>query len=139
MVHKYEIRVRYSDTDQMQRLHHAAFIEYLEVVRIELLRSVGIAYDAIEKSGYLLPVSGLQITYRRAVAFDDVIRFETTVELKSQVRLCFSSNMFVEGRVIAEAAVELACIDGELHKPTRIPMELRSALQAYSVQSEEVA
>ena len=35
MVHKYEIRVRYSDTDQMQRLHHAAYVEYLEVVRIE--------------------------------------------------------------------------------------------------------
>ena len=138
MVHKYEIRVRYSDTDKMQRLHHAAFIEYLEVVRIEFLRSVGIAYDDVEKSGYLLPVSGLQISYRQGAAFDEVIRFETTLELKSNVRLCFTSTLFVKDRIIANAVVELACIDAMNHKPTRIPEDLGSVLQACSSQSEPI-
>lgn len=138
MVHKYEMRVRYSDTDQMQRLHHAAFIEYLEVVRIEFLRSAGIGYDAIEKSGYLLPVSALQISYRQGAAFDEVILFETTLELKSDVRICFTSNMFVEQSLIAEATVELACIDANRYRPTRLPEHVRSVLQACSIQTESV-
>lgn len=122
----------------MQRLHHAAFVEYLEVVRIEFLRSVGIAYDAIEKSGYLLPVSALKISYRQSAAFDDVIRFETMLVLKSEVRLCFMSNLFVGEHLIAEAAVELACIDAKRHRPIRMPEELLLALQAYSTQAEAV-
>lgn len=138
MVHKYELRVRYSDTDQMQRLHHAAFVEYLEVVRIEFLRSVGIAYEAIEKLGYMLPVSALQITYRNGASFDDVIRFETTLELLSDVRICFTSKLFVEKRLIAEATVELACIDSQRHRPTRLPEDLRTVLQASSIKSESI-
>ena len=128
MVHKYEIRVRYSDTDQMQRLHHAAYAEYLEVVRIEFLRSIGMAYKSVEEAGYLLPVSTLEISYRKGALYDDVIVFETTLEMKSDVRIAFHSRLFVDTALIAEACVELACIAADSHRPVRMPESMRSIL-----------
>ena len=133
MVHKYEIRVRYSDTDQMQRLHHAAYIEYLEVVRIEYLRSVGMSYKSVEESGYLLPVSTLEISYRKGARYDDVIAFETTLELASPVRMAFHSKMYVNGEAIANARVVLACIDAVHHRPVKLPEVLRDALAKVAV------
>lgn len=129
MVHKYNLRVRYSDTDQMQRLHHAAYVEYLEVVRIEFLRSLGISYHALEQSGYLLPVSKLQLNYRQGARYDEVLTFETRVVLDSAVRLTFRSEIRTSDAEIATAEVELACIDRVQHRPCKMPDELLEALQ----------
>ena len=64
----------------MQRLHHAAYVEYLEVVRIEFLRCIGFSYDALEKSGYLLPVSKLQVKcITEGARYDEVLSFDTRV------------------------------------------------------------
>lgn len=133
MVHKYDLRVRYSDTDQMQRLHHAAYVEYLEVVRIECLRSMGFSYDALEKSGYLLPVSKLQVRYRQGARYDEVLSFETRVEVLSEIRLVFHSAIHVSDRLIATAEVELACIKANGHRPQKMPELLISALEEASV------
>ena len=133
MVHKYEIRVRYSDTDQMQRLHHAAYVEYLEVVRIEYLRSIGMSYKSVEESGYLLPVNTLEVSYRRGARYDDVIEFETTLEMISEVRLAFRSKLFIDSTLIATARVELACIDAANHRPVRLPEHMRDLLSGMAI------
>ena len=132
MVHKYELRVRYSDTDQMQRLHHAAYVEYLEVVRIECLRSMGFSYDALEKSGYLLPVSKLHVRYRQGARYDELLSFETRVQVISEIRLVFHSEVHVSDRLIATAEVELACIDSNGHRPQKMPERLLLALREAS-------
>ena len=119
MVHKYEMRVRYSDTDQMQRLHHAAYVEYLEVVRIEFLRALGFSYSRLEQSGYLLPVSTLRVKYHRGVEYDEVLSFDTRVQVNSEIRLTFASEIHAADALVATATVELACIDAVRHRPCR--------------------
>ncbi len=133
MVHKYDLRVRYSDTDQMQRLHHAAYVEYLEVVRIEFLRSLGFSYDGLEQSGFLLPVTKLQIKYHQGVRYDEVLTFETRVVLDSEVRLTFQSQISASSARIALAEVELACIDRERHRPCKMPSALLEVLRSASI------
>jgi len=133
MVHKYDLRVRYSDTDQMQRLHHAAYVEYLEVVRIECLRSMGFSYDALEQSGYLLPVSKLQVKYREGARYDELLSFEARIQVRSEIRVVFHSEVHVSDRLIATAEVELACIDANGHRPRKMPQQLLRALKEASV------
>ena len=41
------VRVRYADTDQMQVVYHAKFIEYFEVGRTDAMRSLGITYKML--------------------------------------------------------------------------------------------
>ena len=136
MVHKYEMRVRYSDTDQMQRLHHAAYVEYLEVVRIEFLRALGFSYSRLEQSGYLLPVSTLRVKYHRGVEYDEVLLFDTRVQVNSEIRLTFASEIHAADALVATATVELACIDSVRHRPCRLPEDLLHALQKASTEVE---
>ena len=136
MVHKYKMRVRYSDTDQMQRLHHAAYVEYLEVVRIEFLRALGFSYSRLEQSGYLLPVSTLQLKYHRGVEYDEVLSFDTRVQVNSEIRLTFASEIHAVDALVATATVELACIDAVRHRPCRLPEDLLHALQKASTEVE---
>lgn len=124
MVHKCELRVRYSDTDQMRRMHHGAFVDYLEVARIEMLRSMGISYAQLEGEGYALPVIELNIQYLGAAHYDDVIQFATQVEVQSPIRLRFESELFVREARIAKARVDLACLDGVSFRPKKMPQEL---------------
>ena len=65
MVHNYSLRVRYGDTYQMRRVHHAAFLHYLETARIEMLRDLGWPYAEIEAHGFFLPViAGITAVYK---------------------------------------------------------------------------
>lgn len=124
MVHKCELRVRYSDTDQMRRMHHGAFVDYLEVARIEMLRSMDISYAQLECEGYALPVIELNIQYLGAAHYDDVIQFVTKVEMLSPFRLRFESDLFLGEARIATARVDLACLDGATFRPKKMPLEL---------------
>ena len=132
MVHKCEIRVRYSDTDQMHRLHHGAYVDYLEVARIEMLRYTGFSYAQLEAQGYALPVIGLNIDYQGAASFDELVILETRIQCTSPVRIRFYYELFVKERRIASASVELACINLETTRPTRMPEDLLAQLLAIS-------
>ena len=48
------VRVRYQETDQMGVVYHANYLIYFELGRVEWLRSKGLDYAALEKSGVLL-------------------------------------------------------------------------------------
>jgi acyl-CoA thioester hydrolase len=120
----------------MQRLHHAAYVEYLEVVRIEFLRALGFSYGRLEQSGYLLPVSTLRVKYHRGVEYDEVLSFDTRVQVNSEIRLTFASEIRAADALVATATVELACIDSVRHRPCRLPEDLLRALQKASREVE---
>ena len=50
--HETLIRVRYGETDQMGFVYYGIYAQYYEVGRVELLRSLGVSYKTLEKSGY---------------------------------------------------------------------------------------
>ena len=43
-----EIRVRYSETDQMGVVYHGNYAQYFEMGRVEWLRNLGISYKNLE-------------------------------------------------------------------------------------------
>ena len=49
--HQVEVRVRYSETDQMGVVYHGNYIPYFEIGRVEWLRNKGISYKSMEESG----------------------------------------------------------------------------------------
>ena len=57
MVHSLvQLRVRYSETDQMGYAYYGNYAQYFEVARVEALRALGITYKAMEEEGVMLPV-----------------------------------------------------------------------------------
>jgi acyl-CoA thioester hydrolase len=73
-VHETELRVRYVETDAAGIVHHAAFVAWLEVGRVEWLRAEGVEYLGLERAGYSLPVVELFLRYVAPARFDDLLR-----------------------------------------------------------------
>lgn len=96
--HQHQLRVHYQDTDQMGVVHHANYVGWFEIGRTEMMRSVGIAYSDMEKSGLLLPVVNIDIQYRRPARYDEMVSIFTNIMSFSAVRLEFE----YEVRIIEE-------------------------------------
>ncbi|PIS44167.1 MAG: acyl-CoA thioesterase, partial [Ignavibacteria bacterium CG08_land_8_20_14_0_20_37_9] len=74
------IRVRYADTDKMQFVYNGKYLEYFEVGRTELLRSLGLPYSEVEEQGYQLPVVEASVKYKSPAHYDDLLEIETMVK-----------------------------------------------------------
>ncbi len=118
------IRVRYAETDRMGLLHHANYLIYLEQGRTELLRSHGLSYKDLEDKGYLLVLTKMEIKYRWPARYDDVVTLKTIVMRTTSVRIDHRYELYCDGRLLAEAASTLACVDRD-GRPQALPDFLR--------------
>src|SRR5437867_4351116 len=119
-----QIRVRYAETDQMGFLHHANFLIYFEMGRVELLRSRGLNYKDLEAQGYLLVIVRVQVRYHRPARYDDVLVLRTDVARATGARIDHRYELLRDDELIAEGETTLACVDRD-GKLQRIPEMLR--------------
>lgn len=136
MQHSIDIRVQYFETDGQGRVHHAQYLNYLERGRVEFLRHLGYSYRELEESGLMLVVSNLQVQYRGAASFDDLLRLTTRLVRTRGVRIdhAYELARISPGNptaheptpqdLILTAATTVACIDRS-GKVTRLPDFLR--------------
>ena len=124
-----EVRVRYAETDQMGVVYHSNYLNYLELGRVEWLRSLGYSYAELEKKGVLLPVVHAELNYRLPARYDELIRVETEVSSIGKSSIEFSSQLFNEmDALVLEGKVRLVCLNADVFKPISIPEDLRSLI-----------
>ena len=92
--HRTEIRVRYADTDQMKVVYYGKYLEYFEVGRAALIRSLGLPYSELETRGILLPVVEAFVHYRSPSHYDDVLSIESIVSELPQATLKINYRVF---------------------------------------------
>ena len=115
--HITKLRVRYSDTDQMKYAYYGVYAKYLEIGRVELLRSIGISYKQIEELGFGLPVVNLKINYRRPAFYDDLLTIETTIKQINNIKLIFKYKIYNEqDELLNTAETTLVFVDLETRK-----------------------
>jgi acyl-CoA thioester hydrolase len=107
------LRVRFAETDLMGIVHHASYVGYLEVGRVEWLRKRGLTYAAWVSRGVHLPVVGLALTYRAPCRFDDELLVETSLTEVRAATLRFEYRIVrvADGMLCAEGWTRLACVD----------------------------
>jgi acyl-CoA thioester hydrolase len=116
----HQVRVAYYDTDQARVVHHASYLRFLEVARVEFWRGHGLNYDSFEKAtGLGLPVAEVRLRYRVGARFDDVLEIETWTEKASRASVWLES-IIRRGRVVlVEARIRIACValaDGTIRR-----------------------
>jgi len=115
-------RVRYSETDQMGVVYHGNYPQYLEMGRVEWLRTLGISYKEMEENGIILPVISLQLDYKKSAIYDDLLTIRTILRKRPLVRIEFDYEIYNEKReLLAEANTVLAFMDSVNNKPVRCP------------------
>ena len=130
------IRVRYAETDQMGIVYYANYLVWFEIGRVELLRSLGLAYSLLETDhGCILPVIEATCRYRAPARYDDEILIETRPAflrgsvLKFAYRILRKAPGGEEPQLLAEGETVHVVCDGELNK-TLLPARYAEALRA---------
>lgn len=116
-----EIKVRYCETDQMGLVHHGSYINYFEEARIAWISNLGFSYSEMEKSGIILPVSKLNVSYLRPAYFDDDLLISVELAELPTSRLIFNYTIKKEEEVIVTGTTVLAFLNKETKKPVKCP------------------
>ena len=130
------VRVRYAETDQMGIVYYANYLVWFEIGRVELLRSLGLAYSQLETDHEcILPVVEATCRYRSPARYDDEILIETRPTLlrgsvvKFGYRILRKASGLDEPVVLAEGeTVHVVCDDKLNRKP--LPEEHVTALRS---------
>lgn len=130
---KTDIRVRYADTDKMQFVYNGKYLEYFEVGRTELLRSLGLPYSEIEKAGYQLPLLETGIQYKKPAYYDDVLEIEAGISeiYTAKVHIEYTVRRKSNNEVITTGFTDHIFIREDNKKPTRPPKIYINALKQY--------
>lgn len=122
-----ELRVRFCETDLMGVVHHATYLVYFEVGRVDWLRKRNITYADWTARGVQVPVVDASVQYRASSRFDDLLTIETTLVKLRTVSLDYAYRIRRGDTLVAEGSTRLASVDQNL-KLLRIPEEIRAAL-----------
>jgi acyl-CoA thioester hydrolase len=109
------VRVRFDETDLMGIVHHANYLSYMEVARVEWLRRRGATYATWTQRGLHLPVVEVSVRYRAPARFDDELDVETVLaEVRAAtVRFDFRLLRVDDSVVCAEGWTRLAHVDAQ--------------------------
>lgn len=119
---KFSFRVRYGETDQMGVVYHGNYAQYLEMGRVEWLRSLGFSYKQMEKDGIMLPVISLQMHFRKSATYDDLLTVVTKLTKTPVVKIEFDYEIRNEkDELLVTANTVLAFMDMRTSKPVKCP------------------
>ena len=80
---------RYQETDQMGIIHHSVYPIWFEAGRTELIKLYGLTYTQMESEGILLPLIGLECSYKNAAHYEDQLTIRSCIDNVSYTRLDF--------------------------------------------------
>jgi acyl-CoA thioester hydrolase len=115
----------------MKMVYYGKYFEYFEQARSELLRSIGLPYSEIEKSGIFLPVIEAYAKYRRSARYDDLIAVVSTVDEMPVARIRITYKIFDERdeEPLVEGYTVHSFLNAETGRPTRAPAQFLQILQ----------
>ncbi len=134
--HTAQVRVRYAETDQMGVVYHANYVVWMEVARVEALRSVGLIYAEMEAAGFLVAVIGVNLEYKAAAKYDDLVDITARVtELQSRMmKLSYEIRRASDQTLLALGETRHMFVTREL-KPIRLPEQYRAAFLGQTADS----
>lgn len=118
-----QLRVRYADTDKMQFVYNGKYLEYFEVGRTELLRSIDLPYSEVEKSGYQLPLMEAGLKYKNAARYDDLLNIEATIKENhsAKINIEYEIRRDCDNSLVATGFTLHVFMNAETQKATRPP------------------
>lgn len=105
MDYKFERKINYYETDKMGIVHHSNYIRFMEEARCEMLIKMGIPYSELEKKGIMIPVLGINCTYKYHVTFNDILIINLQIKDFTGVRMTAKYNIVDKstGNIVATA------------------------------------
>ena len=107
--HRTSVRVRYAETDQMGVVYYANYYIWMEIGRVEFVRSRGVNYNDLEQNeGLFLAVIESHCRYKGPARYDQEITIDTSIASANSRIVEFAYEMRIRGsdRVIAKGSTK---------------------------------
>jgi acyl-CoA thioester hydrolase len=125
------LRVTYSECTVRDHVYYGKYLDFLEAARGEFFRSLGTTFGQWDSRGLIFPVIEVQLRYRGAARYDDLLKIELWVAEMRSVKVMFAYRVLNEaGKLLVEGTTIHACTSTE-DKPMRIPEELAGKLEGF--------
>ena len=125
----YNLRPRYSETDQMGVVYYGNYATYFEIGRVELLRNLGMSYSEMEKTGTMLPVVHMSVDFKKGATYDQEVYLETgIIELPTRKISFYHTLRDKDGNTLVTGHVVLVFVDTQSFKPKYCPELLKDLL-----------
>jgi acyl-CoA thioester hydrolase len=122
------VRIYWEDTDAGGIVYYANYFKFMERARTEWLRAAGIEQLPLkERHGMMFVVVDLEAHYRKPARYGDELQITCAIADRSRASLTFQQRIFrssLDGELLVEGKVRVACLDAVNLKPTALPKEL---------------
>jgi len=127
-----KVRVRYGETDQMGFVYYGNYAEFYEVARVEMLRSLGLSYKAMEENGVMMPVVELHCKYLKPALYDQEISIKVLIDEMPRARMLFKYELHNEaGELINTGETLLVFVNMKSNRICFIPKDLELKLKPF--------
>lgn len=130
--YSHKLRSRYGETDQMGYVYYGRYLEYFEVARTEMIRSLGMPYSALEEKGIMLPVVHTQVDYKAPIYYDELMDVRVHLFDLPTVKLETFYEIYTDRseNPLALGNVTLCFMKEENRKPCRAPEHFLNSLSS---------
>lgn len=129
--HGTRFRVRYAETDQMGVVYYANYFVWMEIGRVELVRSRGFDYRRLEETeGLFLSVIDASCRYIYPARYDQEIVVETEITKCNArvVEFAYDIRSAEPERLLAQGSSRHIWLNHEW-RPARLPDRFREVLR----------
>jgi acyl-CoA thioester hydrolase len=117
----HQVRVRFAETDAQGIAHHAAYVVWLEEARVAYLDAFTGGYIHIREQGIEALTTGVQLEYRAAAGFHDVLTVWTRCAEIRGARFRYEYRILRGDELVAEGTTTHATVDRGSYRPVRVP------------------
>ncbi len=126
-----EVKVRFAETDAQGIAHHASFLVWFEVARVEYLERHAGGYQSIRDRGIEALTTEVHVRYHRAALFRRATH--GLGPLRRRPRRPLSLRVPDHPRTTSRSPTATRChatVDRETYRPIRVPAWLAEAVTA---------
>ena len=121
-------------------MHHANYIRWFEIGRVEYLRSVGITLDMLMDDGYVFPITDVSAKYVSPGRFDEELLIETTPTALTKAKMAFDYRVLdaETGRVLVLGHTQNVYTSRETGRIERLTDKYWTILKAAMAKEKEL-
>jgi acyl-CoA thioester hydrolase len=123
-----EIAVRFAETDAQGIAHHANYVIWFEVARIDYLARFRDGYRTLQAEGIEVLVTDVGLSFAAPARFDDRLRIHARCVGLKGARFRFEYVVEHDGSTIGDGFTAHACVSAGTFLPTRTPPWLVEAI-----------
>lgn len=115
MKNVFEQKVFYADTDAYGVVWHGSYLRWFEMGRVYWCEMMGHKLQELEAQNIVLPVTNLNVRYKRSAKLDDMLTIHTWVSAYNGISVTFSQEIYANGsnKPYVTAEVEVVAISAD--------------------------